>query len=113
MIECLALANKRNKGSVLAIQACVRLKLVTGMARGDLLRLATSNLKDDGIHIQRHKTVNSTGKRTICEWTPELRAAVDLARAARPALSPFLFAKRDGHGRIDETTGEAHGWDSM
>jgi len=28
-------------------------------------------------------------------------------------LSPFLFAKRDGQGYIDEMSGEAHGWDSM
>lgn len=113
VIECLALPSKRKKGSVLAIQAYMRLKLMTGMARGDLLRLATPNLRDDGIHVQRHKTANSTGKRTIYEWTPELRGAVDMAKAVRPALSPFLFSKRDGQGYVDEVSGEAHGWDSM
>jgi len=52
---------------VLAIQAYMRLKLMTGMARGDLLRLQASHIKDDGIHIQHHKTSGSTGKRTIYE----------------------------------------------
>lgn len=113
IVECLALPSKRKKGSVLAIQAYMRLKLMTGMARGDLLRLEAQHLQDDGVHIQRHKTAKSSGKRTIYEWTPELRAAVDLAKAVRPALSPFLFAKRDGKGYVDEETGEAHGWDSM
>ena len=113
VIECLALTSKRKKGSVLAIQAYMRLKLMTGMARGDLLRLTLSNLLEDGIHIQRHKTAGTTGKRTIYEWTPELRAAVELAKTVRPALSPFLFANRKGEGYIDETTGETHGWDSM
>lgn len=113
VVECLALPTKRKKGSVLAIQAYMRLKLMTGMARGDLLRLTSAHLQEDGIHVQRHKTAGSSGKRTIYEWTPELRAAVDLAKAVRPALSPFLFAKRDGQGYIDEETGEAHGWDSM
>ena len=113
VVECLALASRRKKGSVLAIQAYMRIKLMTGMARGDLLRLAAVHLKDDGIHVQRHKTAGSTGKRTIYEWTPELRAAVDLAKAVRPKLSPFLFCNREGECYIDETTGEAHGWDSM
>lgn len=113
VIECLALSSRRKKGSVLAIQSYMRIKLMTGMARGDLLRLTMSDLKEDGIHIQRHKTANTSGKRTIYKWIPELRAAVEGAKAARPALSAFLFCKRDGQGYVDETTGEAHGWDSM
>jgi hypothetical protein len=113
IVECLALDSRRKKGSVLAIQAYMRLKLMTRMARGDLLRLQAKHVKDDGIHIQRHKTAGTTGKRTIYEWTPELRVAVELAKAVRPATSEFLFCKRDGTGYVDETTGEAHGWDSM
>lgn len=114
VVEVLALQSKRKKGSVLAIQAYMRIKLVTGMARGDLLRLRTdTHLRDDGIHAQRHKTANSTGKRTIYEWTPELRDAVERAESVRPSLSPFLFANRAGEGYIDEASGLAHGWDSM
>lgn len=113
IIECLGLQSKQKKGSVHAIHAYMRLKLMTGMARGDLLRLTASNLKDDGIHIKRHKTADSTGKQTIYEWTPELMAAVEMAKQARPALSPFLFCNRKGEGYIDESTGLAHGWDSM
>ena len=75
--------------------------------------LTAVNLKEDGIHVQRHKTAGSTGKRTIYEWTPELRAPVELARQARPVLSPFLFCNRRGEGYIDEETGNCHGWDSM
>jgi integrase len=113
IIECLALESKQKKGSVHAIHAYMRLKLMTGMARSDLLRLTVANLKDDGIHIQRHKTAGSTGKRTIYEWTPELSAAVEAAKQARPVLSPFLFCNRKGEGYIDEETGNCHGWDSM
>jgi integrase len=114
VIECLALPSRRKKGSVLAIQAYMRIKLMTGMARSDLLRLRLdAHLRDDGIHIQRHKTAGTTGKRTIYEWSPELRAAVDQAKAVRPALSPFLFCNRKGEGYINEADGESHGWDSM
>ena len=113
VVECLSLESTRKKGSVNAIQAYMRLKLMTGMSRSDLLRLTASNIKEDGIHIQRHKTENTTGKKTIYEWTPELRAIIELVKATRPALSPFLFCNRDGEGYINEETGESHGWDSM
>jgi len=113
VLEMLALEGPRKKGSVSAIHAYIRLKLMTGMARSDLLRLTANNIKDDGVHIQRHKTAESTGKRTIYVWTPELRDAIELAKATRPALSSFLFCNRKGEGYIDESTGESHGWDSM
>lgn len=56
IVECLALESKQKKGSVHAIHAYMRLKLMTGLARGDLLRLTAGSLKEDGIHVQRHKT---------------------------------------------------------
>ena len=113
IVECLALDARRKKGSVLAVQAYIRLKLMTGMARGDLLRLTMSDLKDDGIHIQRHKTADTTGKRTVYAWTPELRAAVDMAKSARPKLSPFLFCNNRGEGYVNEATGDPPGWKSI
>lgn len=113
IVEMLALDSRRKKGSILAIQSYIRLKLMTGMARSDLLRLTSANLKEDGIHVQRHKTLESTGKRTIYSWTPELLAAINNAKAARPALSSFIFCNRKGEGYIDEEAGKAHGWDSM
>lgn len=75
IVECLSLQSRRNSGSVLAIQAYMRIKLLTGMRRGDLLRLAMSDLKDDGIRLTPGETESSTGKRLIIEWTDELRAA--------------------------------------
>jgi integrase len=115
IVECLALPSKRKKGSVLAIQASMRIKLLTGMARGDLLRLEPArHFKEDGIHIRRHKTANSTGRRTIYEWTAELRAAVNMALAARPVqIAPWLFCTRYGKCYINEEKGTAKGWDSM
>lgn len=110
VVECLALASRRKKGSVLAIQAYMRVKLLTGLRRGDLLRLRVADCKDDGIHV----ITNKTGKPVIYEWSDELRAAVAMAKAARPVhIAPWLFCNRDGAGYLDETTGEAHGWSSM
>jgi integrase len=113
--ECLALEPMRKRGGVRVIQAYIRLKLLTGMARGDLLRLEPArHFKDDGIHVQRHKTAKTTGQRTIYEWTPERRAAVDDAKAARPVdISPFLFCNALGKCYIDEARGTASGFNSM
>jgi hypothetical protein len=114
IVEVLNLPAFRKKGSVLMIQAYLRIKLLTGMAQGDLLRLQPElHIKEDGIHNQRHKTAKKTGIRTIYEWSPKLRAAVDMALAARPRDSAFLFCNYRGQGYINETLGRASGWKSM
>lgn len=114
IVECLALEAKRTHGSVLAVQAYIRIKLITGLRRGDLLRLSMSDLKDDGIHVTPAKTAGSTGKSIILAWTDELRAAVEMAKAARPVrIAPWLFCNREGERYVSEETGRAGGWDTM
>lgn len=113
VVECLALSSMRKKGSVLAIQAYMRIKLLTGLRRGDLLRLSEDNLREDGIHVLPSKTANSSGKAIIYEWSDELEKAVAQAKAVRPVTSRWLFCNRNGEGYLDEATGDAHGWDSM
>ncbi|MFM0155690.1 integrase [Paraburkholderia sediminicola] len=113
--ECLSLKSRRKKGSVSAAQAYIRIKRITGMARGDLLRLRPSiDFGDEGIQIQRHKTAKKTGKRTLYLWTDELRGAVADAIAARPVdISPWLFCNLRGECYFDEETGRAGGWESL
>lgn len=114
IIECLSLESKRKRGSVLMIQAYIRLKLLTGLPQGDLLRLQESDIKDDGIHNMRHKTAKKVGKTTIYTWTPALKQSVDMAREARTTpLSPWLFCNREGLGYVNEETGKQAGWKSM
>ncbi len=114
IVEALSIQPTRAGGSVLAIQAYIRIKLLTGMAQGDLLRLQKDNLQADGIHNQRHKTKGSTGKRTIYEWSDELRAAIQSALEARPnQQSSYLFCNREGDGYINEELGRASGFKSM
>lgn len=110
VLEALSLSSLRDKGSVKAIQAYIRVKLLTGLRRGDLLRLQEVWIKEDGIHV----TTSKTGKPIIYEWTEELRAAVEMARAVRPVhISPFLFCNKKGQGYVDEKTGDPSGWNSM
>lgn len=114
IIECLSLTPRREAGSVKAVQAYMRIKLLTGIRRGDLLRLKISDLKEDGIHLMPHKTQNSTGKRLIIEWSSELQEAVETAKSVRPMrFSSFLFCNRLGESYYDEDSGRAGGWDSI
>jgi len=114
IVECLSLESKRKAGSVLAVQAYVRLKLLTGMRLGDMLRLTMSDIQDDGIHVTPGKTETTTGQSIIIKWSEELNAAVTMAKAVRPVkLSPFLFCTRDGKGYFNEETGRAGGWESL
>ena len=56
----------------------IRLKLMTGLHRGDLLRLRLPYIHEDGIYVQPHKTAKTTGKRLIIEWDEdgELQAVI-------------------------------------
>ncbi|NRR28850.1 tyrosine-type recombinase/integrase [Oxalobacteraceae bacterium] len=114
LIEVLALPSKRKVGSVLMLQAYIRLKLLTGMARSDLLRLEPAQFTDEGIQITRHKTAGKTGKTTIYEWNDDLRQAVATALAVRSAKeSDLLFCNRRGESYIHAVKETSSGWDSM
>lgn len=103
---------RRKKGSSLMVQAYLRLKLLTGLRQRDLLLITASDLREDGLHLTLSKTRNSTGKRVIYEWSPELREAVDAAKAVRPALSPFLFCTLQGRCFVEED-GTAGNWNNI
>jgi integrase len=98
----------------LMIQAYIRLKLLIGIRRGDMLRLRMSDITGAGITVKPHKTANSTGVVRTFEWTPALRTAVDMALEARPIdITPWLYCTKHGDGYFNEENGQATGWDSM
>jgi integrase len=113
--EALSLDSRRKKGSVRMIQAYVQIKLLTGLAQGDLLRLQPElHFKQDGIHNVRHKTAKKVGKVTIYQWSDDLKLAVQMALEARPKKdSKFLFCTQTGEGYIDEALGRSSAWKSM
>lgn len=113
ILEILKLESKRKRGSVRMMQAYIKLKLLTGLRRTDLLKLKTSDIKKDGIHVTPSKTARSSGVSTIYAWDDQLRIAVDECLAARPVdISPFVFCNRRGESYIkaDDT---ANGFDSI
>lgn len=95
------------------ITSYIRLKLLTGLRRGDLLSLKVSDLQEDGIHITPRKTANSTGKKIIIEWSDDLKFAVDQVMALRKKiLSLWLFHTNRGQPYIKDN-GTANGFDSI
>lgn len=112
LVEALAIKPLRKKGGAAVVQALLRLKILTGLRQRDLLMITASDIKEDGLHVTISKTRNSTGKRVIYEWTPELRSEIDQAISVRPALSPFLFCDRTGKGYVRDD-GTAPGWNNI
>lgn len=109
IIECLSLHSRRNKGSVRVIQAYIRLKLLTGLRKGDMLRITQDNLKDDGIYIKTSKTK----KPVIYEWTNELENTIKMIKEARPIdISRYLFCTSKGKCYISDDC-SASDWNSM
>ena len=95
------------------IAAYIRLKLLTGLRRGDLLSLTQSDLKNDGIHVTPRKTARSTGKKVIYEWSEELREAVsEVLNLRKKVLSVWLFHTNRGQPYI-KADGSANGFDSI
>ncbi len=112
LLAALNLPVRRKKGSAAMVQAYLRLKLLTGLRQRDLLLMKESDCKEDGIHVTPSKTANSTGKRLIYEWTPELREAVAGTKAVRPAPSSYLFCTLQGNCFV-EADGTAGNWNNI
>lgn len=101
------------KVASLFIRNYIRLKLLIGLRRGDMLSIKLSDLKDDGIHVTPRKTAHSTGKRMIIEWSDSLRLAIDEIKKVRKKInSIWLFHTNKGQPYIKEN-GTANGFDSI
>lgn len=111
-----ALAIQSSYRGVLVANAYIRFKLMTGLRRGDILRLKLSNMKDDGIHVLLNKTKLSTGKRLIIEWDKDgdMRDLVDeiLRIPPRRIGDAPLFVTRQGKPYID-SKGRCNAFDSL
>jgi integrase len=103
------------RGALLA-NAYISFKRMTGLRRGDILRIKRSAIKHDGIHILLNKTRNSTGKRLIIQWDPEgnMRALVDEILRIRPRRvgDAPLFVTRQGKPDIN-SQGQCNAFDSL
>jgi integrase len=108
--EILRMQPRRHRGSVRMIQAYLRVKLLTGRRKKELLTLRMNDVQADGLHFRLAK--DKVNRNVVIEWSEELKAAVDDAVLARPILSPYLFCTRDGECYYHDN-GKTPAWNSM
>lgn len=102
------------RGNVRMLLAYLKVKLLTGRRRVELLRLRTTDLLPDGVQFPLAKQKQTGKKSIIVEWSDALRASIQDALAARPVdISPWIFCKRDGTPYADEHNVVCSGWDSV
>jgi len=77
------------------IRAYVKLKLLTGLRRTDLLGLTKRDVTSDCLRVTISKTQKRTERVLEFQMTPELKAVIDQCNAIKP-LSPYLFKTRKG-----------------
>ena len=75
-------------------RALLTVELLTGMRQGEIRTLRRDHITNEGIELFRPKT----GKATLIEWSPTLRAAIDAALKAHPPRRPsvYVFPTRTG-----------------
>lgn len=71
------------------LQVVMDLCYLTGQRIGDVLTIKRADLLDDGIFIQQQKT----GARLMVAWTPELREAVERAKALHGQVASLYLLK--------------------
>ncbi len=94
------------------LRAYIIFKLLTGLRRGDILKLTLDALKEDGIHITPSKTVHSSGQKLIISWSDELEEVVEKAYEAQRIKSKHLFCTGIGEPFIKEN-GSCNAFDSL
>lgn len=93
--------------------AYVRLKLILGLRKGDMLSIKLEDISDDGLQVIPRKTAKHIGKPVIYSWSQTLRHRVNHALLCRPRpTSQYLFCTRSGSAYIDQN-GLTSGFDSI
>lgn len=96
------------------VESCTTKALMIRLRRSDILRMTMDAMREDGIHVTPHKIMNTSGKRLIFEWTPELCTYVEEIQAIPPLRigNTHLFVTRRGEPYINDD-GDCNGFDSM
>lgn len=90
-------------------QAYIKLKLLTGIRKSDMLKLTRASITDEGLELHQGKT----GKGIVFQWSDALHMAVDEALEARPNKnSIYLFCGRSGGCYVD-SNGKAGVFDNL
>lgn len=88
------------------MQIAMDLALLTGLRRGDLLKLQRADLTDEGIVVRMGKT----GGDLLIGYTPELSAVLDRAAKLLPQIGPGNHVLRTRSGGRYSAHGFAANW---
>lgn len=71
----------------------IELAYITGIRKGDLLRIRLADLREDGLHVQQAKT----GAQQVFAWTDGLRRITEAARGLRRTVGSLWLFPADRH----------------
>jgi integrase len=74
------------------VQAAMDIALLTGLRRGDILKLTRDSITDAGLRVETSKT----DKALLFAMTDELKAALDRALAMQPKVWRFVICNKQG-----------------
>jgi integrase len=74
------------------MQAAMDIALLTGLRRGDILKLTRDSITDAGLRVETSKT----DKPLLFAMTDELKAARDRALAIQPKVRRFVICNKQG-----------------
>jgi len=75
------------------IRDAMELAYITGLRKGDMLRIKKDHLTEVGIKVK----INKTRKKKIIPWTPALRKCVDrILNLPKTQLGKYLFCNKKG-----------------
>ncbi len=96
------------------IQPYIKLKLITGLRRIDLLLLKVSNFKEDGLHVEPRKTSKTSGVKLIFKWNDALRDVFEEIKRLPPRRigDAYLFTTRRGDSYVN-AQGQARSFNSI
>jgi hypothetical protein len=76
------------------LRAYVDLKTLLGIRQADMLQLQEADASEQGVLVERSKTINSTDGRVLFSWTPDLHRGLGRGdccetRAERACENPY------------------------
>jgi integrase len=90
------------------MQIAMELALDTGQRRGDLLTLTMAQLTEEGVAFRQGKT----GAGVLVEWTDQLRATIERAKALKPQ-NPGEYLLRNRNGKRYTARGFSAIWQRL
>lgn len=90
------------------LKVAMDLALLTGLRKGDLIKLTRDNLTDDGLLVQTSKT----SKGLLFQYTPALKGVLAASKKLRPQI-PGYYVIRNMQGKQFTSDGFSSNWQRL